>query len=90
VVEQDSVEEIMQNVSVILQTRVGTRIEIPDFGTDTLLFTIAGGSDLDTAVAQVAEWEPRAVIAFQEWPDRMDDLVRRVRLEVSRSNEGGQ
>lgn len=84
VVAEDSLDEITQNVEVILRTQIGTRLEIPDFGTDTLLFEQQGGSDLDEVLVQVTEWEPRATVVAEESPDRLDDLVRRVRVVVGR------
>lgn len=87
VVEQDSLDEIAQNVGILMLTRPGSRIEIPEFGTRTLLFREPGGTDVDLAASQALEWEPRAAIALQENPDRMDDLVRRVRATVSPGGE---
>jgi phage baseplate assembly protein W len=57
-VEQDSPEEIAQCVAVVLATPVGSRVEVPDFGSPRADFD----EQPDTAgmVAAVEEWEPRA------------------------------
>ena len=59
VVEQDSTDEIAQSVSLLLSTTRATRLELPDYGIDDPTF----GRQLNNAevVAQIAEWEPRAV-----------------------------
>ena len=56
-VEQDSVGEIAQNVSVILATPIGSRVEVPDFGSPRPEFV---GPDLAGMAAAIDEWEPRA------------------------------
>lgn len=61
-VEEDSAEEILQNVTVILRTRidaegVGERLATPEFGTADPTFA---GFDADTALDVVRTYEPRA------------------------------
>lgn len=54
-VEQDSVDEIAQNVSVIVGTPYGSRLEVPEFGVDPSVFDVTA----DDVTAAVREWEPR-------------------------------
>lgn len=56
-VAEDSSEEILQNVLVILRTRLGERLATPDFGTPDPTFT---GFDVEAALAAVTDVEPRA------------------------------
>lgn len=59
-VEQDSLDDIAQCVTVLLSTQVGSRDELPAYGIDDPV----GGRhiDLPSVVAAVGEWEPRAVV----------------------------
>ena len=56
-VEEDSVEEIRQNVLVILRTRIGERLATPDLGVPDPTFR---GFDADQALDVVRAFEPRA------------------------------
>jgi phage baseplate assembly protein W len=68
VVEQDTVDEIVQNVAVITSTTVGARVERPDFGVSDQTFE---QQPLDTRVLQqrIDRFEPRASATLdQAWP----------------------
>lgn len=81
VVEQDSDEDILQNVAVLVNTNIGDRIEIPDYGTPDQLFQEridAGG-----VAEAVDEWEPRATVTVEESVDSVDELMRHVQVQVS-------
>lgn len=85
VVEQDTLDEVAQNVEVIVRTRTGTRIEIPEFGIDALLFGQVDGDDAESLLQQVARWEPRAESYAEDAPDRLDETIRAVRLTTTLS-----
>lgn len=57
VLEQDSPDEIAQNVAVILATPAGSRAELPEFGSPRWDFDLPDPSDV---IEAVREWEPRA------------------------------
>ena len=61
-VEQDSSAELAQNVAVVLATPVGSRVEVPDFGSPSGDFI---GPDVAGMVAAVEEWEPRADLSVE-------------------------
>lgn len=61
VLEQDSPDEIAQNVAVILATPEGSRAELPEFGAPRFDFTVP---DPAGVVAALAEWEPRADVSL--------------------------
>lgn len=56
-VEQDTPSEIVQNVAVLLATPIGSRVEVPEYGSPRPEFS---GPDLEGMASSVAEWEPRA------------------------------
>lgn len=70
VVEQDTVEEIVSNVGVIMACPVGACSQLPNFGGPNYTFSMA---PLDTSTAETAIqlWEPRATedIVSQLLPD---------------------
>lgn len=57
VVEQDGLDEIAQSIAVCVATPVGSRIEVPDYGTPRAEFVGPSPADITAALA---EWEPRA------------------------------
>jgi hypothetical protein len=57
--EQDSPEEVGACVFAVLNTRVGHRIDLPEFGTPGQAYR-RGGADLAALERCVALWEPRA------------------------------
>lgn len=64
VVEQDSDEEIMDCLEVLLSTQPGERIELPDYGVPDQAFRENG---LDPVVVSdaVRQWEERAEIFIE-------------------------
>lgn len=87
VVEQDTVDEVAQNVEVVVRTPVGDRIEIPEFGSRQLIFGEVGGDDVQQVLAAVTVWEPRADVIAEDYPERLTDLIRRVRFTTSFGGE---
>lgn len=81
VVEQDSPEEIEQNVEVILRYPLGFRPELPDFGVRDLTFA-EGHPDLNEIQTAIALWEPRADALLESQPDLLDSLVAHVHIEL--------
>lgn len=81
VVEQDTPEEIEQNVKVLVLTERGERIEVPDFGVDDVVFQT--GIDEGAIAAQAREWDERADVLIAEDPDRMNTMIRNVLIEVT-------
>lgn len=78
VVEQDSVDEVVQCVFAVLATEIDQRQEEPEFGIEDQTF-LQGGADLPALQAAVARWEPRAEMLLDEdW----DDLLEKVRAQV--------
>lgn len=63
IVSEDSSEEIMQCVEVVLRTHPGERLMAPGLGVEDPTFV---GFDAPTVLAVVREWEPRAEIEVVE------------------------
>ena len=54
--DQDSIDDLAQCVAACLATPVGSRMEVPDYGTDRAEFV---GPNPASIVAAVKEWDPR-------------------------------
>lgn len=81
VTEQDSEEEVMDCIEVILRYETGYRIEKPSFGTPDLTFS-EPAVDTSRIAEAVEEWEPRAEALITAEPDLIDVLISRVKVEV--------
>lgn len=84
VVEQDTLEEISQNLRVLLLTRRGQRGSIADYGVDDPTFGAVGRTpDEGELQAAAARWEPRARIDVDSEPagDGTLDVVVRVGMQ---------
>lgn len=81
VVEQDTYEDLEQNVRVLLLTELGERLEVPDFGIDDLVFQ----TSLDEAglADQASEWDDRVEVLAAEDPDKVAAMVRHLLIEVT-------
>ncbi len=71
VVEQDSIDEIQQNVAVICDTPLGTYLHQPEFGIPDPTFTQLP-VDTDGIVDAVADLEERATVTVD---DQVDDRL---------------
>lgn len=81
VVQQDSIDDVATCVEVILRYRQGDRVDLPEFGIPDPTFT-EGPIDLAAIERAVEKWEERADVLITEDPDRFDELVRHVLVEV--------
>lgn len=87
VVEQDSLADVGNCVEAILLTHVGWRPEEPTFGVPELTFmTQPIGADFVREI--IASQEPRAEIAMAESPDRFDELIDRVNIDLTTRGGG--
>lgn len=86
VVEQDTLDEVVQCVQVLLGTPEGTREELPSYGIPDLAF--ATGLDLLGVRHALETWEPRAVSLLEEQIGHDDELLRQ--LVVTVQQRGGQ
>lgn len=86
VTEQDTLEEISNCVEAILRTRVGQRLEIPDFGIEDPVFENQP-LQLQGIVAAIIEQEPRAIVLLEQAPDRLDQMIANIRTSVSVNTE---
>jgi len=85
VVEQDSSDEIVQCVEVLLSTTRGQRVELPEYGIGDPLFK--DSVDVQDALNAIADWEPRASVVINTNIDSVDELVRHVRVQVEEGDQ---
>lgn len=78
-VEEDSPEEILQSVAVVLRTRPGERLADPDLGVEDPTFV---GFDAKAALTEVERWEERASLEVVE--QVYADGVQTTRLSVTK------
>src|SRR4051794_33709970 len=82
VIEQDSIEEIAQCVQVLVSTRLGERIEIPNYGIPDQVMTVESVARTASLATQIERWEPRARVAVNAAPDDVDELIRILGVKV--------
>lgn len=83
VAEQDSLADIINCVQAVLLTVQGQRTEIPEFGVPEQVFAVQP-LHLEEMLASVLEYEPRANIVFDQYPDRADALIAHIVATVTK------
>jgi hypothetical protein len=79
-VEQDSEQDVMDCVSVLLGTVAGQREELMAYGISDILFST--DIDLNEIMSQIQEWEPRAITTLDLDYDDVDSLIQTLRVQV--------
>jgi hypothetical protein len=85
VVEQDSVEEIESCLMTLFLTEVGQRIEVPEFGIESMLFRLQP-LPIDSLYSAILDQEPRAVTLISQQPDKLDYLTALVEVDLISSH----
>lgn len=80
VVEQDSLDDVMQCIEVLVSTEIGSREELPGYGITDPTFTTS--VDLSEIAQAIDDWEDRASVDINQAVDTRDDLIRNVSLSV--------
>ena len=86
VVEQNSQDEIIDCVEVLLSTELGERQEVPDYGVPDQTFR-QGGASTEAIEEAIRTWEPRADVDIERTDTDLDDLVDRLRLGIKRRGD---
>jgi phage baseplate assembly protein W len=81
VVEQDTDDEIMDCVEVVISTEPGERLDLPDFGVPDQTFQ-QGGVDMQVVINSIRRNEPRANIDVEA--QRIADLTQEVSIRYGR------
>ena len=81
VVEQDSADEIVQCVAVLLSTAREEREEVPTYGIIDPTFSV--GLDEAEILDALETWEPRAATAITDSISTTDELMLMVRVGVA-------
>lgn len=86
-VEQDTIEDIANCVAVLLRTHLGSRPEAPTIGVSDYTFMMQP-INKDFIRDEIIAAEPRAVVFITASPDRLDELIDRINVELRTG--GGQ
>lgn len=89
VLEQDSLDDVVQCVEVLTNVRAGTFIDTPELGWEDPTFS-EGGPSADHLAAAIAEFEPRAAVSIEAGtdPSELSDGTGRLRVSVELTEEG--
>lgn len=77
--EQDSNDEIMDCVEVLLSTELGERQDVPDYGIPDMAFR-QNGVDENALTAALSKWEDRAVTTIRT--TEFANFIERLRIGV--------
>ena len=76
--EQNSNDEVMDCIKMILSFPIGSRVEVPGFGVPNIAFKEAT-VDVSAMLRQVlTDWEPRADLIFSDDVTQGDALIREI------------
>lgn len=87
-VEQDSLDDIAARVAVVCSTLIGERDAHPDFGISDLAVS-RNPVDLDALHEQILDSEPSASVLLEQDPERFDEVVQTVVVNVDRAGGVG-
>jgi phage baseplate assembly protein W len=85
VVEQNSDQEVIDCVEVLLRTPVGSRDDLPEYGIDDPTFETE--PDVAAILDAIDDWEPRAQVNMDSEIDSKDELMRNITANVSIGGE---
>lgn len=86
VVEQDTSDDVTQNVLILVSTQVGSREELPEYGiTDP---TFSAVVDSEEIISAVTEWEERATVDIQQSLDSANEMIKNVTINIGDSGIG--
>ena len=81
-VEQDTIDDVANCISVAFMTEAGTRLEVPTFGVPGQVFEIQP-LDLQTLINSIEEWESRADTVLSQITDATDFLTDRITAVIT-------
>lgn len=84
--EQGSLDEITDCVIAALRTPLGSRTELPEYGTSDATFQ-QQPVHFQSIVDQVVSHEPRALVLWDQDPIAFEELVATIVLQVSSQEE---
>ena len=84
--EQDSVDDIVDCIKVIIAFPIGSRQDAPSFGIPDLLFRPITEQKIAQVKAAVVRWEDRAMIDVDGAPLLTDELVTKIIVKVGSSD----
>lgn len=87
--EQDSTEDVVSCVAVVLLHHPGDRELLPKFGTTDLTFQTQP-IDVGQIIAAVDTWEPRAAQVLSQMADSLDPLIVQVVDDITTRESIGE
>lgn len=84
-VEQESDAEVFDNIEMVLRTRRGERIDLPEFGTLELNFQ-EGGVNIEALRQDIEHGEPRARELIDRDPDSINQLIDNINISPGGPN----
>lgn len=81
-VEQDTVEDVVAGVALVLAYRPGEREMLPEFGVPEPVFDVQP-VEIGELRDAILRWEPRAATDFGLSADSLDGLIQHVILQTS-------
>jgi hypothetical protein len=86
--EQDTAEEIIQCIEVLIAYPIGAHRNVPDFGTPDPTFKSSGTADIssDQLKTAILQWEERAAMSIGGVPLLTDDLIQQILSRVGTSD----
>jgi phage baseplate assembly protein W len=88
VLEQDTVEEIVQCIEVLIGFPIGSNRNVPTFGTPDITFKSLSASAInsDQLKTAILQWEERAAMSIDDVPILTDDLIQQILIRVGTSD----
>jgi phage baseplate assembly protein W len=81
VVEQDSPDEVVDCVEVLLRTPVGSREDLPEYGIEDPAFE--NEPDIAGILDAIGDWEPRAPVSdITSDVDDVDEFIQHIRVGI--------
>jgi phage baseplate assembly protein W len=80
--EQDTTGEIQDCVTVLILTPVDSRMVLPDYGTDELLYSQAP-ANIAAILAVCTKWEPRAAVTITETLNTLNEKIATLNMQIT-------
>lgn len=80
VVQQDSLDDVVQCVNVLVATPVGSRVELPAYGVPDATFGRVTSAQISKAIST---WEPRAVATVTVTQNAQNPRETDIQVSVS-------
>lgn len=80
--EQDSVDDVIDCIKAIIAFPIGSRQDLPTFGSPDLLFRKVTNQAISQMQQAIVRWENRAAIVVDGQPIVTDELIQKIMIKV--------